>query len=196
MEFGFHRTSTPKMILGLVVIFALAVTAGPTHAQKAKEMEGLRFQVPEDWPIEKRGGVLGPIPTEEYVALKFEKVNQELEAVKTEMSGQFSEIKADLESLRTELSKDIQNAAANAAVLGASGGADMSGMLARLEEAESQLGRLDRKLTNKLMDISREFEGINLQIKALEESLKSLHTQVIKLDEEVGYIAEKQQGGY
>ncbi len=36
-----------------------------------KTEDGLHFNVPPDWPIEKRGGVTGPIPIEEYLSQKF-----------------------------------------------------------------------------------------------------------------------------
>jgi len=48
-----------------------------------KRLKGLKFQVPEDWPIEKRDGVVGPIPIEEYLAQKFNKVHEQLAAIQT-----------------------------------------------------------------------------------------------------------------
>ena len=43
--------------------------------------EGLSFVLPPDWPIEERGGLLAPIPTEEYLGLKFDAVDRRLTAI-------------------------------------------------------------------------------------------------------------------
>jgi len=50
----------------------------PGYAQNTKTRNGLNFQVPEDWPIEKRGGIVAPIPTEEYISIKFKATTKSL----------------------------------------------------------------------------------------------------------------------
>ncbi len=45
----------------------------------AKGKDGLYFKVPPDWPIEKRGGVVAPIPIEEYLARKFNGLEKRLQ---------------------------------------------------------------------------------------------------------------------
>jgi len=52
-----------------------------------KEQEGLRFDVPEDWPIEKRGGVVAPIPVDEYLVIKFKEVDKKIEALSDEIES-------------------------------------------------------------------------------------------------------------
>lgn len=37
--------------------------------------EGLTFRVPEDMPIEKRNGIVAPVPFEEYIYGKFRKLD-------------------------------------------------------------------------------------------------------------------------
>jgi len=56
---------------------AIPIPGNPTIKQG-----GLNFQVPEDWPIEKRGGILAPIPTEEYVSIKFKATEEKFETIK------------------------------------------------------------------------------------------------------------------
>ncbi len=47
-----------------------------------KTQEGLIFRVPEDMPIEKRGGIIAPIPFDEYMYRKLKLINDELTDVK------------------------------------------------------------------------------------------------------------------
>jgi superfamily II helicase len=141
-----------------------------SYAQNTKEVSGLRFQVPEDWPVEKRGGVLGPIPTEEYVSIKFKEADKEVQAIKDELSDKINDIQTQLDKMELELIKEMKNAQ-DQNVTSESGGQDMTDILVRLDEVESQLGRLDRKLTNKLLEIQKEFETTNMQLKSVEEDL-------------------------
>ena len=60
-------------------------SAGSATVRKTKEQ--LHFELPPDWPIEKRGGVVGPIPVEEYLAMKFKGLEARLQAVQQQMSG-------------------------------------------------------------------------------------------------------------
>lgn len=49
--------------------------------------EGLHFQLPPDWPIEKRGGIVGPIPIEEYLARKFSAVENRLRLLEQQVGA-------------------------------------------------------------------------------------------------------------
>jgi len=178
--------------VSLVLALWVSIPGSQCLAQNPKEVDGLRFKVPEDWPIEKRGGVLAPIPTEEYVSMKFKDIDKEFEDIKVGMADKISALQSNLDKMASELSKEIMNAQDQGAPPG-DAGVDVMGIMARLDEVESQLGRLDRKLTNKLMDIQKEFEGVNLHMTTLKKSLESWQTQLYKLDEEVGFIVEKQR---
>lgn len=46
-----------------------------------KSKYGLNFQVPPDWPIEERAGIVAPIPIEEYLSLKFKDVELRLQGI-------------------------------------------------------------------------------------------------------------------
>ncbi len=52
-----------------------------------KTAEQLHFKVPPDWPIEKRGGIMAPIPIEEYLARKFKSLEAQLQVIEQRVSG-------------------------------------------------------------------------------------------------------------
>ena len=52
-----------------------------------KTEEGLRFNLPPDWPVEKRGGVMAPIPIEEYLARKFKVIESRLQILEQRLNG-------------------------------------------------------------------------------------------------------------
>jgi hypothetical protein len=58
--------------------------------------EGLTFRVPEDMPIENRGGILAPIPFDEYMYGKFKQMAQRLDR----MQAQLDRIEKLLSDLR------------------------------------------------------------------------------------------------
>jgi hypothetical protein len=67
---------------------AAAEDAAPTTpATVKKTKQQLHFQVPADWPIEERAGVVGPIPVEEYLALKFQQLETRLQALEQRLNG-------------------------------------------------------------------------------------------------------------
>ena len=51
-----------------------------------KSRDGLHFQLPTDWPVEKRNGVVGPIPIEEYVSRKFATLEKRLQTLEQQVS--------------------------------------------------------------------------------------------------------------
>jgi len=48
-------------------------------AGSVKDTRGLRFSVPDDWPIERVGNTIGPISIEDYMSRKFAAVNEKLD---------------------------------------------------------------------------------------------------------------------
>ena len=77
------------------VVLALAI-AGPAGAEEAakpepatvrKSKDGLQFQVPPDWPVEKRGGITAPIPIEEYLGRKFTAIEAQLQGLEQRFNG-------------------------------------------------------------------------------------------------------------
>lgn len=64
-----------------------------------KVVDGLKFNVPEDRPIEKKDGVVMPMPIDKYVALKFSRLGKRLE----KMEDSIRKIQADLSSVREDV---------------------------------------------------------------------------------------------
>ena len=52
-----------------------------------KTAEQLHFKVPPDWPIEKRGGIMAPIPIEEYLARKFKALEASVQTLEQRVNG-------------------------------------------------------------------------------------------------------------
>jgi hypothetical protein len=73
----------------------LLLAAGPAGAEDPaaekptvrKTKEQLHFELPPDWPVEKRGGIVAPIPVEEYLAKKFKSLEAQLQAIEQRLNG-------------------------------------------------------------------------------------------------------------
>ena len=57
------------------------------RATVRKTRDQLHFELPPDWPIEKRGGVVGPIPVEEYLAMKFKAMDSRVRTIEQQLNG-------------------------------------------------------------------------------------------------------------
>lgn len=66
-----------------------------------KVVDGIKFDVPEDRPIERKDGVIGPMPMDKYVAFKFSKSEKRLEKIEDSIER----IEEDLKLIR----KDIES---------------------------------------------------------------------------------------
>ena len=73
--------------MGAAPVWAETPSAKEPAATVRKTEEGLHFDVPPDWPIEKRGGVIGPIPIEEYLGRKFQALTSQLQALEQRFNG-------------------------------------------------------------------------------------------------------------
>ena len=64
--------------------------ADESRAERAtvrRSQNGLNFELPPDWPIEKRNGVVGPVPIEEYLGLKFKALESRLQTLEQEVGS-------------------------------------------------------------------------------------------------------------
>jgi len=57
------------------------------RATVRKTKEQLHFELPADWPVEKRGGIVAPIPVEEYLAVKFKALELRLQTIEQRLNG-------------------------------------------------------------------------------------------------------------
>lgn len=86
------RRVPPRLAAGL----ALAMLAIPAVAAETKKedttpvqfVDALRFKLPADWPIKSDGAAgAGPVPLEEYLILKFNKLDAQLQALGQQMNS-------------------------------------------------------------------------------------------------------------
>jgi hypothetical protein len=80
--------------LGVVLLLApLSLPASAAEGDSAeratvrKTREQLHFELPADWPVEKRGGIVAPIPVEEYLAMKFKALESRLQTIEQRLNG-------------------------------------------------------------------------------------------------------------
>ncbi|MBI3322553.1 MAG: hypothetical protein HYZ94_02615 [Candidatus Omnitrophica bacterium] len=86
---------------GFCLLFFVLVLAVPAWADEKEESaatvkssDGLHFIVPPDWPIERRNGIVGPVPIEEYMAKKFGALNKRLDALEKKIGALESKVTA------------------------------------------------------------------------------------------------------
>ncbi len=181
-------------VLAGAIILLLAVGSN-VYAQNSKKVGQLNFQVPEDWPVEKRGGLLTPVPTEEYVTIKFKEIEKEFQVMRDELSEKFSKLESDLKNTEEDLLKEIRKSQSQSGMQSGSSG-DLTEILSSLELVKSELARLDRKITNKVKEMQLTFEEIRPRLEFIEENLNGLQTQIYRLDEKVDYLEEGRSSSY
>ncbi len=179
----------------LALVTVLLVSPRSLWAKDLKTIDGLNFQVPKDWPIEKRGGIVAPIPIEEYITIKFKNVEDELQSIRSEFLSKFDELTAgmkDFEEIALQEGQDqrVQEVPEEEV------DQDLSEALSRLGLLESELTRLDRKITNKVSVMKGQFENVSQQARLIEEQMKGLKDLIQKLDDDIDYIFERQGRSY
>ena len=75
------------MVVGDHVARAAEEATSKEPSTVKKTEDGLHFNLPADWPIEKRGGITAPIPIEEYLARKFKALESRLQALEERFNG-------------------------------------------------------------------------------------------------------------
>lgn len=87
------RRARCLLTVAIVGFFCAGLAAGEegstaTQPQTVvKKKDGLRFNVPSDWPVEERNGAVGPIPIEEYLAKKFASLESRLRVLEQQVSS-------------------------------------------------------------------------------------------------------------
>ena len=77
------------LLAGLLLREAGARAADKRDAEGTviKTEDGIRFKLPADWPIEKRNGILGPVPVEEYLSKKFSAIENRLQQAEQQLNS-------------------------------------------------------------------------------------------------------------
>lgn len=65
-----------------------------------KTVDGIRFQVPEDRPIEQGKGFIRPMPLDEYVATKFSKLEKRLQDIENSIAAVKNDLAAAKEDIK------------------------------------------------------------------------------------------------
>jgi len=189
------RTLLIKLMIVIMTcaigVIMILTANGLCYAQSTKQQNGLNFQVPEDWPIEKRGGLLAPIPTEEYISIKFKATEEEFQTIKTDLISKFEELQQSIKNMESNFSKGIQKAQTQAEnQVGAGTEGDLTDIQVNLTRLESEVERLDRKITNKTASMKVDSEETAALIRSLEKKIKDLQAHIDKLDGQVDYVLE------
>jgi len=193
------RAYLRRMMIGTMISGACAFMIGTiaisSYAENIKKRNGLNFHVPEDWPIEKRGGILAPIPTEEYISIKFKATEEEFQAIKVDLTSKFEELQLDIKNMEINFTKEVQKVQAQADSQPGSG-EDLTSLLARINLLESEAKRLDLKITTKVAVMKIKAEEALKLTKSFEEKIEALKYHIKILEEEIDYVSEKQENAY
>ncbi len=106
---------TSQFIAGVVFSFLLGsdwVMAQETSDDdlvQTRTQKGLHFELPEDWPVEKRNGVLAPIPLEEYLSRKFKGVDGRIEAMEKLLNGMDLRLRVMEEKIRKNQGQGLRS---------------------------------------------------------------------------------------
>lgn len=84
-----HRHGFLIVVAGICLglVGAGIVLAKDPEEMVVKTEEGLHFKLPPDWPVEKRKGVVAPVPVEEYLSRKFAGMESRLRALEQETAS-------------------------------------------------------------------------------------------------------------
>ena len=102
-----------NLAVWLLVACGISLPSAPIAAEEAastesatvkKSKDNLHFNLPPDWPIERRGGITAPIPVEEYLAKKF----KELESKLNDMDQRLNSLDLRLRILEENAKKNRQ----------------------------------------------------------------------------------------
>jgi len=151
-----------------------------------KTKQGLHFMLPEDWPVEKKDGMINPIPIQEYLYTKFKKLESRLDTVEE----QLNEITAALE----EADRSTDQASLS------------SSNETRYDELERRLSSLDLAVNKLQNDSSKQKEThqaeaervhrvFDKRLKVLEESLGDLIFSLESLHQQVASEGKKDPEG-
>ncbi|MBU1061783.1 MAG: hypothetical protein KJ952_03555 [Candidatus Omnitrophica bacterium] len=95
-----------KIFIGVFLFISLTplvICVAGEDEPVVKTVDGLRFEVPEDRPIEKKHGIVAPMELDKYVAFKFSKVEKRLDKIEDFINKAEEDLrllKEDMESLK------------------------------------------------------------------------------------------------
>jgi len=175
-----------------VYLFAASVTMAADKDNLRKTQKGLHFTVPDDWPIEKRGGVLAPVPVEEYVLKHFKAIYAEIESLNKSIEDQTAEDGNSLDDFKRSVAREFDKITESIHYLKSDmhdkqdASVDTYGS-AELEDIQVKIETLERGIAQRL-------ELIEGQLKSIEEGkedFRSLQFNLEVLDEKLKFLSEE-----
>ena len=75
----------------LMSSFVYAAEDNQDETQKKADVlrssKGIQFRVPDDWPLETRNRAVGPVSIEEYLSLKFKKLEERITVLENKVDN-------------------------------------------------------------------------------------------------------------
>jgi peptidoglycan hydrolase CwlO-like protein len=180
-----------KLLIAVIILFVCGLmitslrSASTEEDNKVKRVEkGLRFNVPEDWPVEERNGVVAPVPVEEYLESKFKDITSQLESIKQDLSSKFQEAKQDISSLKDEISEKLKQMKSDAQAKEPQPedvSMSLDSIISRFNSVEKSLGGLSEELR----DVDYQDKSINSQLNDMEIRIKQLESELEDIKEKL-----------
>jgi methyl-accepting chemotaxis protein len=160
--------------MGLCFLMVLALPSGG-YAQEVqtRSREGLKFTVPEDWPIEKRAGVVAPIPIEEYVTKKFHSIEEQLTALQQQLGVEFQAWEGLLKERKEEWSQEVGKIHSSLESMGEDL-RDLVQDVIALSRVQPKVETLDREVSDQLNRLDRRLDALERRMSSLEFHLSTV----------------------
>jgi hypothetical protein len=91
------------------------------HFETVTTKEGLKFNVPPDMPIEKKDGLVQPVPFDQYLYVKFKLIEERMTAVEKKLDSSektLDSLDRKLDALKAQISELTASSKAAAAAPG------------------------------------------------------------------------------
>lgn len=181
------RTHFRVWITFLFSICIICAFEGAICAQSSKRVGKHNLQIPEDWPVEKRGGLIVPIPTEEYVSMKFSGIETEFQSIENEFFGKLEDLEASLKNVEDNFQKELKKLRSlNEEQIESS--AKVTSFLTGLGLLRDTVDQLNIMLSRNIKDLEVKLKSIDQQLEFINDNLDGLQTQIYRLDEKIDYF--------
>ena len=171
-------------ICGLLVMWVMRGYAANEEKSSVKTQKGLRFIVPEDWPIEERNGVVAPIPIEEYITKRFKNIEAKLSYIsgvledvksglgdrKVESPNVSEEAKSKIQKMETDTAKQFEGIKSGMGSLTNSVG----NLKSDLEKVDSRITYIDKGVPDKIASFEKKLDELEKKIRNLEFYVDSM----------------------
>lgn len=186
------------LIMFVVAAFIFGPGMFSVSAEEPKAQKGLRFNVPDDWPIEKRGGVLAPIPVEEYVLKRFKQIQDDLNSLRGELTAMVETVQGDLQGIKSSVFQDLEKSGESIKLLQE----DMRAVQSDMENSPrfhapgttGDAEAFNAKLEALRLDLLGAIEDLRKQVGLMhEEKMRRILFDFEILEEKFGLLSEEVQ---